>query len=93
VDAPLIRRRLVVRGLVQGVGFRYSLQRLARTRGVAGWVGNRADGAVEIVLEGPADAVGALLEWCRHGPRGAVVREVSVDDEEPEGLEGFSVAR
>jgi acylphosphatase len=93
VDRALIRRRVVVHGLVQGVGFRYSLQRLARTRSVAGWAGNRSDGTVEAVLEGSADDVRALVEWCRHGPRGADVHEVSVADEEPEGLAGFTVAR
>jgi acylphosphatase len=93
VDRALIRRRVVVRGHVQGVGFRYSLRRLAQAREVAGWVGNQADGSVEAVLEGAEDEVDALVEWCRDGPRGAVVREVSVEDEEPEGVEGFSVAR
>jgi acylphosphatase len=93
MEPALIRRHLVVRGLVQGVGFRFSLERLARTRGVSGWVANRDDGAVEVVLEGSPDAVGALTDWCRRGPRGAAVADVAVRDEEPQGLDGFSVAR
>ena len=87
----MIRRRVVVRGLVQGVFFRDSLRRLAQQRGVAGWVQNRADGAVEGVFEGELEAVERVLEFCRRGPRGARVDEVDVTDEPPEGLRGFSV--
>jgi acylphosphatase len=93
VDTSLIRRRVVVRGFVQGVGFRYSLRRLAESRGVAGWVANRADGNVEAVFEGPRDAVEALVDWCRRGPRGAEVEGITVDQEQAEGIDGFSVAR
>ena len=52
---------------------------------------NRRDGAVEAVFEGPADAVGALVEFCSRGPRGAAVAAVDVRDEPPEGLRGFEV--
>jgi acylphosphatase len=86
----MIRRHVVVRGLVQGVGFRISIRRMARTRGVAGWVRNRGDGAVEAVFEGEPDAVKRLVEWCGHGPRGAEVDDVEEVDEPPEGLEGFA---
>ena len=87
----MIRRRVVVHGFVQGVFFRDSLRRLAQQRGVVGWVANRADGAVEAVLEGEPDAVERLVEFCRMGPRGARVDSVDVVDEEPEGLSGFAV--
>jgi acylphosphatase len=87
----VIRRRLIVHGLVQGVGFRYSLARAAGTRSVAGWAANRRDGAVEAVLEGEPDAVEAVTRFCREGPRGAAVERVDVVDEEPEGLRGFDV--
>jgi acylphosphatase len=87
----MIRRRVIVRGLVQGVFFRDSTRRLAQRHGVAGWVANRADGAVEAVFEGEADAVERLVEFSREGPRGAQIESVAVTKEEPEGLSGFSV--
>ena len=87
----MIRRRVVVHGHVQGVFFRDSVRRLAQQRGVTGWVANRADGAVEAVLEGKPDAVERLVELCRAGPRGARVDSVDVTEEEPEGLSGFAV--
>jgi acylphosphatase len=86
-----IARDVVVTGRVQGVFFRDRTQREAYRLGVAGWVRNREDGAVEARLEGPPDAVAALVRWCRHGPRHAHVVDVRVTDVEPEGLEGFSV--
>jgi acylphosphatase len=85
------RRHVVIYGFVQGVGFRFGVERMALSRGVAGWVRNRVDGAVEAVFEGKADDVGALVEFCRRGPRGAVVERVDVAEESPEGLGGFRV--
>jgi acylphosphatase len=87
----MIRRRVIVHGRVQGVGFRYSLQQRARQRGVAGWVANRHDGAVEAIFEGEADAVEGLVRFTQEGPRGAEVKRVDVEDGEPEGLSGFDV--
>lgn len=87
----MIRRRLVVHGRVQGVGFRYSVARAAQTRGVAGWVANRADGTVEAAFEGEPEAVESLVRFCREGPRGAMVDRVEVADEPPEGLRSFGV--
>jgi acylphosphatase len=87
-----VRRRVVIWGHVQGVFFRDTTRRRAQGAGVAGWVSNRADGAVEAVFEGPRHAVKDLVEFCRHGPRGAEVTGVEVSEEEPEGLDGFRVA-
>jgi acylphosphatase len=87
----VIRRRVVVRGYVQGVFFRDTARRLAQQRNVAGWVSNRWDGAVEAVFEGDPEAVERLVEFCRQGPRGAQVESVEVTEEAPEGLRGFSV--
>jgi acylphosphatase len=87
----VIRRRVIVHGLVQGVFFRDSTRRLAQRHDVAGWVANRADGAVEAVFEGEADAVERLVAFSREGPRGAQVESVEVTEEEPEGLSGFGV--
>ena len=85
------RRRVVVRGNVQGVFFRDSCRQKARSRGVAGWVTNRPDGAVEAVFEGDAGAVQAMVDWCGHGPRGAEVDSVDESTEEPQGLSGFDI--
>jgi acylphosphatase len=87
----MIRRRVVVHGNVQGVFFRDSTEKEANSRGVAGWVRNRDDGAVEAVFEGDDDAVEDLVEFCRSGPSKADVERVEVDEEEPEGLDGFGV--
>ena len=86
-----IRRRLVIRGQVQGVFFRDSTRRRAESLGVAGWAANRRDGAVEVVLEGPPDAVEAVTGFARRGPSRARVDSVEESTEEPEGLSGFGV--
>jgi acylphosphatase len=85
------RRRVVVYGFVQGVGFRFAVERAARSRGVAGWVRNWSDGAVEAVFEGEREDVEALVDFCREGPRGAEVEGVDVVSESPDGLAGFRV--
>jgi acylphosphatase len=90
-DEDRIRRRAIVHGRVQGVFFRDTTRRRANAHGVAGWVSNRSDGAVEAVLEGPPDAVQQLLRFLETGPPHATVDHVDVSDEEPEGLTGFSV--
>jgi len=91
VDDPIVRRRVLVEGRVQGVWFRDSTRTVAERRGVAGWVANRRDGAVEAVLEGPLDAVLGVVEFCRSGPPRAVVLQVTVTEEELEGLAGFTI--
>ncbi|MEO8092962.1 MAG: acylphosphatase [bacterium] len=87
----MVRRRAVVHGQVQGVFFREATRRMASSRGVAGWVRNRFDGAVEAVFEGEPDAVEAMVTFVREGPRGAAVDRVDVSAEEPEGLAGFEI--
>jgi acylphosphatase len=86
-----VRRRVVVHGRVQGVFFRDTTRREARRRGVAGWVRNRADGAVEAVFEGDPEAVAGMVDFCERGPRGAEVANVETSDEPVEGLSGFDV--
>jgi acylphosphatase len=85
----VVRKRVTVRGRVQGVFFRDTTRRMAESRGVAGWVRNNPDGSVEAAFEGADDAVDAMVEFAHGGPRGAVVESVDVADEEPEGLTGF----
>jgi acylphosphatase len=86
-----VRKRVIVHGRVQGVFFRDTTRRMAVERGVAGWVRNRGDGAVEAVLEGEPAAVEALVDFVHLGPRGAAVERVEVSVEPPEGEEGFRV--
>ncbi|HEX3277821.1 MAG TPA: acylphosphatase [Thermoleophilaceae bacterium] len=86
-----VRRRVVVHGHVQGVFFRDSTRREAERRSVAGWIRNRADGAVEAVFEGSLPNVEALVEFSSSGPRGADVRDVEVVSEPPEGVHGFEI--
>jgi acylphosphatase len=81
----------VVHGRVQGVFFRDSTREEAKRRGVAGWVTNRDDGAVEAVFEGEPDAVRGMVSFCSEGPRSADVDQVEESEEEPEGLSGFDV--
>lgn len=86
-----VRRKVIVHGLVQGVGFRFAVARTAETRGVAGWVRNRADGTVEAVFEGEPEAVESLVAYAGQGPRGSVVERVDVAAEQPAGERGFAV--
>jgi acylphosphatase len=87
----VLRYRLLISGRVQGVFFRDTCRRVAEEHGVAGWVRNLPDGRVEAVFEGMEEDVGFLVEWARHGPRHALVQQVAVQAEPPEGLAGFAV--
>ena len=75
-----VTKHLTIEGLVQGVGFRYFMQRRARGLGVTGWVRNRADGSVEAVVQGSADAIAAMIAQAKQGPRTARVTNVKVSD-------------
>jgi acylphosphatase len=80
------RLHAIFEGRVQGVGFRYAVQRIARRLGVRGWVRNLASGEVELVGEGPREALEQLLEECRRGAGTAGhVRRAWTQWEEPEG--------
>jgi acylphosphatase len=86
-----VRKRVVVRGRVQGVFFRDTIRNAAEREGVSGWVRNNPDGAVEAVFEGDGAAVERLVALCREGPPGARVEDVEVRDEPEEGATGFRV--
>ena len=88
--AEPIRRRVRVRGVVQGVFYRDSVRRIAVDRGVVGSATNCADGSVEVVLEGPRAAVEELIAYCAEGPEHARVSDVEIADEEPRGEAGFT---
>lgn len=92
-DRGEVRRAYVVRGRVQGVGFRWSTTRRARKLGLRGTVRNRPDGAVEVHVAGPLQAVQRLRSWLGEGPRSARVEEVSESDPEERLPEGFEIVR
>mgnify|MGYP001488325617 CR=1 FL=1 len=90
MSAGLECRRVQVEGRVQGVGFRETCVQQARALGAAGWVRNRLDGSVEVLVQGPLEAVERLLAWLHRGPPAARVDRVSVRVEAPKpGLAGF----
>lgn len=91
MSADRVRRRVTVYGHVQGVFFRDSVREQAIPAGIHGWVHNCADGAVEALLEGPADGVERLVRFLKTGPPRARVERVEVRDESPEGLTGFEI--
>ena len=84
-----IRRRVLIAGRVQGVGFRWSCRRMAESQGVAGGCRNLPDGRVEAVFEGDPEAVERAVAWCRGGPPSALVTGVDVTAELPKGEQGF----
>ena len=79
-----VTKHLVISGRVQGVGFRFYMERKARDLGITGWVRNRRDGSVESLVHGDPSAVETIIEWARRGPSSAVVAEVRVSDGEGE---------
>lgn len=89
----MICYRLRITGRVQGVAYRDWMVRAARTAGIVGWVRNRADGSVEALVAGPADAVDALIASCRHGPPAARVDNVERSAEQAPDLSDFRLRR
>jgi acylphosphatase len=88
------RVRLLVKGTVQGVSFRYYTKRKADELRVAGTVRNLPEGSVEVVCEGEEQQVLEMIEWCRHGPSSAYVEDVSIKwEHSPDGLKGFDIIR
>lgn len=79
-------RHVLIRGRVQGIGYRAWTEHTALKRGLEGWVRNRRDGAVEAVFAGPKDAVAAMVEACRRGPPSARVDAVEERPASPEEL-------
>lgn len=75
-----VAKHLVITGRVQGVGFRFYMQRKARELGLTGWVRNCRDGSVEAVIQGTPGAVETMIAWARRGPPSAVVADVRVTD-------------
>jgi len=85
-------RRFVVRGRVQGVGFRWFVEREAATIGVVGWVRNNFDGSVEVLATGSREQMNQLRRKLQEGPRAARVDEVDETEARPvEGLKTFRI--
>ena len=82
-----IVRQVVIRGQVQGVGFRYWTRRAATARGLQGWVRNRRDRTVEAVFAGPEQAVADMIRLCRRGPDAAWVDSIEENPAEPDVLD------
>ncbi|MEA2944310.1 MAG: acylphosphatase [Bradyrhizobium sp.] len=80
-------RHVLIRGTVQGVGFRYWTRRTATARGLQGWVRNRRDGSVEAVFAGAEQAVADMIRLCRRGPEAAWVDSVDEKPAEPVALD------
>ena len=89
--SDVIARDVVVSGQVQGVFFRDSTRREAIRLGVTGWVRNCPDGTVRAHVEGPEEAVAALVRWCSEGPSHARVHDVRVSDGQPAGCTRFDI--
>jgi acylphosphatase len=88
----VVARRVAVRGVVQGVGYRYAMVEAAHAARVVGWVRNRRDGSVEAVVQGDGAGVLAVVAWCERGPAGARVDAVEVTDiTADDTLAGFDV--
>lgn len=85
----MIARHLLIRGRVQGVGFRFHLREEARHHGVSGWTRNRRDGTVEAVVQGDAGDVDRVIAWARRGPPSAQVTGVEVIEEAIGDYAGF----
>ena len=85
------RIRAIVSGRVQGVSYRASTAAKARQLGLVGWVKNLPDGTVALEAEGPPDQVAALVAWCHHGPSGARVDRVAVEELPEAGGDDFDV--
>jgi acylphosphatase len=86
------RLHAIVRGVVQGVGFRYFVIQKSRARGLTGYVVNRRDGSVEVVAEGPRDRLEDLVNDLRDGPRSGIVTDVAADWRRASGeFDGFDV--
>lgn len=82
-----------VSGRVQSVGYRMSTMEVANDLGVGGWVRNLPDGRVEAVFEGTRDVVEEIIAWCRRSNPPALVKNVVVEYEAPEGRRGFEIRR
>lgn len=85
--------RIVVKGKVQGVGYRFNAQAMAHKYDLTGFVRNQHDGSVLMAAEGQEDNINKFIEWCYVGPRLAEVIEVNAEEAEPAGYQTFEIKR
>ena len=91
VENSIAARRFLVRGRVQGVGFRWFVEREAHILSIAGWVRNNSDGAVEVLAQGTRDQLSALRSRLQEGPRAARVDQV--DESEAKASDSLTTFR
>jgi acylphosphatase len=89
----VLQAHVLISGVVQGVGYRFTTERVAQQLSLKGWVRNLPDGRVEAVFEGTQEQIDQMLTWCHQGSAGARVTEVRVNYQEPEGHQSFDIRR
>lgn len=85
--------RIIVKGKVQGVGYRYNAQAQAHKLNLTGLIKNLPDGSVHICAEGVEENINQFIEWCYTGPRWAEVSEVAAEEQEVTGYQTFEIRR
>lgn len=89
----MVRYRIKVKGKVQGVFYRSTAQAKAKELGLSGWVKNEEDGSVLIEAEGEEQKILKLIDWCKEGPRAAIVNDVEYEQVDPKGVNGFEIKK
>lgn len=89
----LIRYHVLVSGKVQGVGYRMSVLQAANKFNLNGWVRNLPDGKVEAIFEGNLIELEQMIRWCHQGNSPAVIQDIAIQEETPEGIQGFEIRR
>jgi acylphosphatase len=87
----IVHKEIIVKGRVQGVGFRANAKHVADSMNIQGQVKNLLDGSVWILAEGEEPSMEAFIAWCRSGPAMAVVREVEITDGSVQHIKGFTI--
>lgn len=82
---------IIVKGKVQGVGFRYFVKTKADMLGIKGWVKNKINGDVEIHAEGEKNAIDTLIDYCRQGPSSAVVKNIVINEDYVMNFDNFEI--
>lgn len=91
LSTSTVAKHITVRGIVQGVNFRYLTRRQARALNVTGWVRNCSDGSVEVVAQASMAQVQALIQWMSQGPSSARVDGIEVEDADPHECHSFDI--
>lgn len=84
---------IIIKGKVQGVFYRATAKKTADELGLKGWVKNKDDGAVELLISGPQESINKMVTWCKAGPKGAAVSSVQATPVNEEMFSAFSIIR